>query len=92
MSSTITPTPAFYDIGVEGAASPADPLPDLPEVERGGFVVVSGRAPVWRYARAFHLLHGSRAGAIGVFDPKLGAVVVASHRPDLEEGQVVEVE
>jgi CRISPR-associated protein Csx3 len=41
---------------------------------------------------AFHLLHGSPAGAIAVFDPRLGAVVVASHHPSWREGQVIEID
>ena len=46
---------------------------------------------VWRYGMAFHRLHGSPAGAIAVYDPRLGAVVVASHRPEWHEGQVIDV-
>ena len=36
-------------------------------------------------------LHGSPAGAIAVFDPRLGAVVVASHHPNWREGQVLDI-
>jgi CRISPR-associated protein Csx3 len=40
---------------------------------------------------AFHRLHGSPAGAIAVYDPRLGAVVVASHHPKWREGQVLDL-
>ena len=39
-----------------------------------------GRAPIWRYGMALHLLHGSPAAAVAFYDLHLGAVVVASHR------------
>ncbi|MCR4416060.1 MAG: CRISPR-associated ring nuclease Crn3/Csx3 [Thermoguttaceae bacterium] len=82
----------FYSIGVENPITPDEPLPPLPPIPRGGLVVIEGRAPIWRYGRAFHHLHGSAAGAVAVYDPRLGAVVVASHRPEYREGQVVDVE
>jgi CRISPR-associated protein Csx3 len=82
----------FYSIGVTQPITPAEPLPPLPEIPRGAMVVIEGRAPVWRYGMAFHRLHGSRAGAIAVYDPRLGAVVVASHHPNWQEGQVINVE
>ncbi len=41
---------------------------------------------------AWHRLHGSAAGAIAVFDPRLGAVVIASHRPEFREGQVLDLQ
>lgn len=87
------PAPAvvFYRIGVESPITPEEPLPPLPEVPCGAVVVIEGRAPIWRYAMAFHRLHGSPAGVIAVYDPKLGAVVVASHRPGFREGQVLDL-
>ncbi len=85
-------SPIFYSIGVNDPITPEEPLPALPKIPRGALVVIEGRAPIWRYGMAFHLLHGSPAGAIAVFDPRLGAVVVASHHPSLREGQVIEVD
>jgi len=35
-------------------------------------------------------LHGSPA--VAVYDPRLGAVIVASHHPDYHEGQVLDVQ
>lgn len=86
MSATV-----FYSIGVDQPIKPAEPLPSLPDIPRGALVVIEGRAPIWRYGLAFHRLHGSPAGAIAVFDPRLGAVVVASHHPDWHEGQVIDI-
>lgn len=78
-----------YEIGVDGPITTEEPLPPLPEIPRGAVVVVEGRAPIWRYGMALHKLHGSPAAAISVYDPRLGAVVVASHHPDYREGQVI---
>lgn len=83
--------PTFYSIGVAEPITPDEPLPPLPDIPRAGLVVIEGRAPIWRYGMAFHRLHGSPAGAIAVYDPRLGAVVVASHSPRWHEGQVLDV-
>lgn len=83
--------PVIYFIGVSSPITPAEPLPPLPEIPRGSLVVVEGRAPIWRYGMAMHLLHGSPAAAIAFCDPKLGAVVVASHSPHWRAGQVLDV-
>jgi CRISPR-associated protein Csx3 len=85
------PKIVFYSIGVDHPIRPDEPLPELPEIPRGAVVVIEGRAPIWRYGLAFHRLHGSAAAAVAVYDPRLGAVVVASHTPDLHEGQVLDV-
>jgi len=52
---------------------------------------VEGRAPIWRYGMALHMLHGSPAAAVAFYDPRLGAVVVASHSRELSVGQVMDV-
>ncbi len=81
----------FYSIGVDRPISPNEPLPPLPKIPRGSLVVIEGRAPIWRYGMALHRLHGSSAAAVAVFDPRLGAVVVASHDQNWHEGQIVDV-
>ncbi len=81
----------FYSIGVDRPITPDEPLPPPPPIPRGALVVIEGRAPIWRYGIAFHRLHGSPAGAVAVFDPRLGAVVVASHSPAYAEGQVLDI-
>lgn len=42
-------------------------------------VIISGRGPVWLYGALLHHLHVTRWSATN--DPRLGAVVVASHHP-----------
>lgn len=81
-----------YAIGVIEPITPDEPLPDLPPIPRGSLVVIEGRAPIWRYGLAFHRLHGSAAAAVAVYDPRLGAVVVASHHPDFRDGQIINIE
>jgi len=83
----------IWSIGVDRPIEPSEPLQATPVIPPGALVVLEGRAPIWRYCQALHLLHGSPAGAIAVFDPKLGgAVVVASHRRQYTEGQIVKME
>jgi len=81
----------YYSIGVNSPITPDEPLPPLPDIPRGALVVIEGRAPIWRYGTALHRLHGSPAGAVAVFDPRLGAVVVMSHHPEYQEGQVIDL-
>jgi CRISPR-associated protein Csx3 len=40
---------------------------------------------------ALHQLHASPAAAIAFYDPRLGAVIVATHSPQWSLGQVVDV-
>jgi hypothetical protein len=42
----------------------AEPLPPLPAIPRSSLVIVEGRAPIWSYGMALHLLHGSAAAAV----------------------------
>ncbi|NPV63064.1 MAG: CRISPR-associated protein Csx3 [Methanotrichaceae archaeon] len=83
--------PIIYSIGVPSPITPAEPLPSLPEIPRGSLVIVEGRAPIWRYGMALHLLHASPAAAIAFYDPRLGAVIVASHSPAWQVGLVVDI-
>jgi CRISPR-associated protein Csx3 len=76
----------IYSIAVPSPITPAEPLPPLPEIPRGSLVIVEGRAPIWRYGMALHLLHGSPAAAVAFYDPRLGAVVVASHSQEWQVG------
>ena len=81
----------IYPIGVSAPITPAEPLPPLPQIPRGSLVIVEGRAPIWRYGMALHLLHGSPAAAIAFYDPRLGAVVVATHSREWAVGDVVDI-
>ena len=82
---------SIYSIGVSSPITPSEPLPPLPEIPRGSLVIVEGRAPIWRYGMALHLLHGSPAAAVAFYDPRLGAVVVASHSKQWQVGQVMDL-
>jgi CRISPR-associated protein Csx3 len=80
-----------YSIGVDNPITPNEPLPPLPDIPRGSLLVVEGRAPIWRYGMALHKLHSSPAAAIAFYDPRLGAVIVASHNPSFTLGQIIDV-
>ncbi len=83
--------PIIYSIAVSSPITPSEPLPPLPDIPRGSLVIVEGRAPIWRYGMALHKLHASPAAAIAFYDPRLGAVVVATHSQQWQVGQVVDV-
>jgi CRISPR-associated protein Csx3 len=80
----------IYSIAVSSPITPSEPLPPLPDIPRGSLVIVEGRAPIWRYGMALHLLHASPAAAVAFYDPRLGAVVVATHSREWAVGQVVD--
>jgi len=50
-------------------------------------VVISGRGPIWLYCFLAHHYHPT--AFIATYDPRLGAVVVASHTPSVKEGDVI---
>jgi CRISPR-associated protein Csx3 len=81
----------IYSIAVTAPITPEEPLPPIPDIPRSSLVIVEGRAPIWRYGMALHKLHSSPAAAIAFYDPRLGAVVVASHNPSFTLGQVIDV-
>ena len=83
--------PTVHSIAVSSPITPSEPLPPLPDIPRGSFVIVEGRASIWRYGMALHRLHASPAAAIAFYDPRLRAVIVASHNPQWTMGQVVDV-
>jgi CRISPR-associated protein Csx3 len=59
-------------------------------IPHGSLVIVEGRAPIWRYGMALHLLHAYPAAAVAFYDPRLGAVV-ATHSRKWAVWQVVDV-
>jgi CRISPR-associated protein Csx3 len=80
----------IWSIGVESPITPEHQLPPMPaDLQPGELLIIEGRAPIWRYAMALHKAHGSAAGAIAVFDPRLGYVVVVSHSPKFKEGEIL---
>ncbi len=68
-------------------ATPPDPV-------KMGFadrlLIISGRGPIWFYGYLLEYYHPVKA--VAFYDPRLnGAVVVASHTPEYEVGDLIEV-
>mgnify|MGYP001793934389 CR=1 FL=1 len=61
-------------------------------------VIIEGKAPIWLYGYLVHECHAS--AWVGCFDPRLGsdssrsggAVVIETHSPQVDVGQVILVE
>lgn len=62
------------------------PLPDVPQ-NMG--VILSGRGPIWFYARLVHHFHPARW--VAIHDPRIGYIVVQSHVKERYEGEILEV-
>lgn len=90
----------IVEFRLKGAISP-DAAKDFAELiqayitrfvkpENNDLVVLAGRGPIWLYMLAQHYLHGQISN-LGVFDPKIGIVVVAAHGWDspFSEGQLI---
>ena len=61
-----------------------------PKVDGTKGVIISGRGPTWLYGYLCHTYHPT--AWIGFYDPRLaGAVVVQSHKPGIQVGQVLPV-
>jgi len=77
------------EIQLDGLASPGDlaqlRLPAGINPRQG--VVLTGRAPIWLYGWLVHECHFTRW--VACYDPRLGAVVVSSHSPEVQVGQVI---
>lgn len=50
-------------------------------------VILTGRAPIWLYGWLVHACHHTRW--VACYDPRLGAVVVSTHHPEVHLGQVL---
>jgi len=61
----------------------------LPKIQGKKVLLISGRGPIWLYCALLHeYLH--KVAAIGTYDPKIqGYVIVASHHPDYNVGDVI---
>jgi CRISPR-associated protein Csx3 len=77
------------EIELQGLATPDDlaqlRIPDNLNPRQG--VILTGRAPIWLYGWLVHECHFTRWVACN--DPRLGAVVVSSHHPEVQVGQVI---
>lgn len=76
----------------DGIITPGDlkglKLPAETQFKQG--IVIEGRAPLWLYGYLVHECHA--AAWVACFDPRLGAVVVATHTHDVAISQVLDVE
>jgi CRISPR-associated protein Csx3 len=52
-------------------------------------VLINGRGPIWGYGMLFHLAHATPA--IAAYDPRLGYVVIQSHDPCFQVGQILTI-
>lgn len=62
---------------------------DLPKVPLDAGVILSGRGPIWLFARLIHHYHPARW--IAVHDPRIGYIVVQSHCKERGEGEILEI-
>jgi CRISPR-associated protein Csx3 len=62
---------------------------ELPQVQLDKGVILSGRGPIWLFARLIHHYHPARW--IAVHDPRIGYIVVQSHCKERCEGEILEV-
>ncbi len=67
-----------------------DDLELPPGIDTRGGVVLSGRAPIWLYAYLVHELHPT--AWVACYDPRLGAIVVATHSRQTQVGQVLPID
>ncbi len=76
-----------FTLNVEALAPSA--LADInpPSVNFKKGVVISGRGPIWLYGFLTHIYHPAKFTA--THDPRLGAVVNATHTPEVTVGQIL---
>ncbi|CAI9086389.1 CRISPR-associated protein Csx3 [Candidatus Methylacidiphilum fumarolicum] len=56
---------------------------ELPKLDYTKGVVLHGRGPIWLYGHLVHQCHPARW--VGVFDPRIGGVVVERHHKEAPE-------
>lgn len=88
-STEVDPKCQILDVDLDGSIVPSElsglELPAGIDARSG--VVISGRAPIWFYAYLVHELHPT--AWVACYDPRLGAVVVATHSRQAQIGQVI---
>ncbi|MGK7926271.1 MAG: CRISPR-associated ring nuclease Crn3/Csx3 [Spirulina sp.] len=62
-------------------------LPKAIDYSQG--IVLEGKGPIWLYGYLVHECHP--AAWTGCYDPRLGAVVIATHAPDIQVSQIFKV-
>ncbi len=79
----------FQILTDDGVIAPADikglKLPANIKFDLG--IAIEGKGPIWLYGYLVHECHP--ATWVGCYDPRLGAVVVASHTHDVSVAQVL---
>lgn len=60
------------------------------EIDYSKGVVIEGKAPIWLYGYLVHECHPF--SWVGCYDPRLGAVVVATHTRDVNIAQVLKID
>lgn len=63
-------------------------LPSELDPQKG--VILTGRAPIWLYGWLVHACHYTRW--VACYDPRLGAVVVSTHHPEVRLGEVLQLQ
>ena len=61
-----------------------------PKVNGMKGVIISGRAPIWLYCFLTHFYHPTKF--VGVYDPRIGAIIVESHTKDKKVGEIIKME
>ena len=59
----------------------------LPDIPQNMGIILSGRGPIWLYARLVHHYHPARW--IAIHDPRIGYIVVQSHCKERHEGEIL---
>lgn len=59
----------------------------FPQVALSQGIILSGRGPIWLFARLVHHYHP--ALWVAVHDPRIGYIVVQSHSKERKEGEVI---
>lgn len=59
------------------------------EIDYSQGIVIEGKAPIWLYGYLVHECHP--AAWVGCYDTRLGAVVVATHTPNVNIAQVFKI-
>jgi len=60
---------------------------NVPKAYPKNGVIISGRGPIWLYCYLTHCYH--YCAWVATHDPRLGAVIVQSHTPDKEVGEII---
>jgi CRISPR-associated protein Csx3 len=91
-TTRVTEQYTLVEFTIPGNVLEPDDLINLhpPKVDGTKGVIISGRGPMWLYGYLCHTYHPT--AWVGFFDPRLaGAVVVQSHQPGIQVGQVIPV-